>query len=297
MREFFLFYELFCYLIFKVFDHVGKAKQTTRAPLFPPFPPFPLSLLPSLPPSSSIPVSYTVRKVPRRPCAPSRATPKALSKAVVGVESTFRLDHHVLDPPRPLGSGAAHGAAPPRPRRLGTASAPLTPIVASPGRLPVRLRPLVRRYVTSSPSATSGARRCKARPSRRTTARPRRAPLTPRATGSWAGSRASSGASRWRATAARAEGRLHQRLGGGASKGRGGAAEARAHWTSRSAAKTATAGASWAVKLALEALATVEEESSDAFGAGAQFHVRFVGPKIAGRRAAVARPQAFPPRR
>ena len=59
------------------------------------------------------------------------------------------------------------------------------------------------------------------------------------------------------------------------------------------------AGASWAVKLALEALATVEvEESSDAaFGAGAQFHVRFVGPKIAGRRAAVARPQAFPPRR
>ena len=63
--------------------------------------------------------------------------------------------------------------------------------------------------------------------------------------------------------------------------------------------QTAAAGASWAVKLALEALATVEvEEFSDAaFGAGAQFHIRFVGPKIAGRRAAVARPQAFPPRR
>ena len=61
--------------------------------------------------------------------------------------------------------------------------------------------------------------------------------------------------------------------------------------------QTAAAGASWAVKLALEALATVEESSDAAFGAGAQFHVRFVGPKSAGRRAAVARPQAFPPRR
>jgi hypothetical protein len=43
--------------------------------------------------------------------------------------------------------------------------------------------------------------------------------------------------------------------------------------------QAAAAGASWAVKLALEALATVEvEESSDAAFGGAQFHVRFVGP-------------------
>ena len=92
---------------------------------------------------------------PRRP--PTRCASLGPTAANKATKATPPSPGPSRSCPSTAGLGSRSRRCPPRPRRrLGTASAPLTPIVASPGRLPVRLHPLVRLYVTSSPSATSG---------------------------------------------------------------------------------------------------------------------------------------------